>query len=135
MITDQVKSYLAFGAALAIAGVFTFQQLRISDLQVDVSNRDVTIAGLDARVKLLEAANGQCKVDVDRQNAAVNGWIVEVANASSNARAAIDSAKALQSRFRDENAELRKQKSTGDMMQDCLLLDRNLSTEVLSRSK
>lgn len=117
---------LVLGAILLVAVSYHF--VKVSNLQTKVAEQRVIIIAL-------QTANEGFKASAEVQNKAIQDLIEANKSGSMLAEKAIVSYEKSRKSLQSTLNGLLEQKPSGDMLTDCIALDKNLTNEIESRVK
>jgi len=131
----QIKLFAGIGLALVVIGLVTYHIITVASLESEVAHQKGMVAEANSRISTLESANYKMSVDFKAQNEAIDRVVTASVETSKAAQAALEL-------FRTETISIRKginhllsQKSSGDLLTDCGLLNTNLNNELAGRHK
>jgi uncharacterized protein (UPF0333 family) len=135
MMSLQIKMYILLGAAIVIAAAIAAHFFIVGNLKSQI--KDLKLENSDQKVQIiaLESENNAFRISAETQNKAITEIVDRSARASSAAQKALTEFAKLRGVLQNQLDVLVQQKSTGDMLSDCQILNNNLDAEIDSRSK
>lgn len=131
----QIRIFAGIGLALVVIGLVTYHYVTVTSLESEVAHQKGMVAEANSRISTLESANYKMSVDFKAQNEAIDKVVSASLETSKAAQAALDLFRVETQSIRKGINNLLSQKSSGDLLTDCGLLNTNLNNELAGRHK